>query len=101
MDVFASYENSSSRGIALYSSTDYSRWYPTEISFLTDQLALPTPLGTQVCYAERFRLFKFRTREVKGDSEGIPHTHPTPQVIRLELFLTPQISREIRQKPIT
>ena len=26
-------------------------------------------------------------REDKGDREGIPHTHPTPQVIRLELFL--------------
>ena len=27
------------------------------------------------------------TREDKGDREGIPHTHPIPQVIRLELFL--------------
>ena len=26
-------------------------------------------------------------REDKGDREGIPHTHPVPQVIRLELFL--------------
>ena len=26
-------------------------------------------------------------REDKGDREGIPHTHPTPQVIRPELFL--------------
>ena len=26
-------------------------------------------------------------REDKGDREGIPHTHPIPQVIRLELFL--------------
>ena len=26
-------------------------------------------------------------REAKGDREGIPHTHPIPQVIRLELFL--------------
>ena len=27
------------------------------------------------------------TRENKGDREGIPHTHPISQVIRLELFL--------------
>ena len=46
--------------LALYSSFDYSRWYPTEISFLTDQLALPTPRGTQVCHTEGCRLFKFR-----------------------------------------
>ena len=26
-------------------------------------------------------------REDKGDKEGIPHTHPIPQVTRLELFL--------------
>ena len=26
-------------------------------------------------------------REDKGYREGIPHTHPIPQVIRLELFL--------------
>ena len=26
-------------------------------------------------------------REDKGDREGIPHTYPIPQVIRLELFL--------------
>ena len=26
-------------------------------------------------------------REDKGDREGIPNTHPIPQVIRLELFL--------------
>ena len=29
----------------------------------------------------------FLSREDKGDREGIPHTHPIPQVIRLELFL--------------
>ena len=28
-------------------------------------------------------------REDKGDREGIPHTHPIPDVIRLELFLRP------------
>ena len=28
-------------------------------------------------------------REDIGDREGIPHTHPIPQVIRLELFLRP------------
>ena len=39
-------------------------------------------------------------REDKGDREGIPHTHPIPLVIRLELFLTPQIPRGIRQQPI-
>ena len=33
-------------------------------------------------------------REDKGYREGIPYTHPIPQVIRLELFLTPQISTE-------
>ena len=27
------------------------------------------------------------TREDKEDREGIPHTHPIPWVIRLELFL--------------
>ena len=27
------------------------------------------------------------SREDKGDREGIPHTHPIPKVIRLELFL--------------
>ena len=42
-----------------------------------------------------------KAREDKGDREGIPHTHPIPWVIRLELFLTPQISRGIRQQPIT
>jgi len=31
----------------------------------------------------------FISREDKGDREGIPHTHPIPQVIRLELFLRP------------
>ena len=29
---------------SLYSSSDYSRRYPSEISFLTDQLALPNPV---------------------------------------------------------
>ena len=48
----------SSRRIALYSSSDFSRRYPSEISFLTDQLALPTPRGTQVCRDKGFRLFK-------------------------------------------
>ena len=28
-----------------------------------------------------------QAREDKGDREGIPHTHPIPYVIRLELFL--------------
>ena len=28
-----------------------------------------------------------RAREDKGDREGIPNTHPIPQVIRLGLFL--------------
>ena len=51
------YEIASSRRIALYSSFD-SCWCPHEISFFTDQLALPTPCGTQVCHAEGFRLFK-------------------------------------------
>ena len=41
------------------------------------------------------------SRDYKGNREGIPHIHPIPQVIRLELFLTPQISRGIRQQPIT
>ena len=31
------------------------------------------------------------TREDKRDREGIPYTHPIPQVIRLELFLRPYI----------
>ena len=28
-----------------------------------------------------------KPRDYKGDGEGIPHIHPIPQVIRLELFL--------------
>ena len=27
------------------------------------------------------------SREDNGNREGIPHTHPIPQVIRLDLFL--------------
>ena len=42
-----------------------------------------------------------KSMEDKGDREGIPHTHPITYVTRLELFLTPQISRGIRQQPIT
>ena len=42
-----------------------------------------------------------RARKDKGDREGIPHTHPIPWVICLELFLRPQIPRGIRQQPIT
>ena len=30
---------------------------------------------------------EFEPRKDKGDREGIPHTHPIPQVIRLEFFL--------------
>ena len=40
------------------SSFDYSRRYPSEISFFIDQLVLPTPRGTQVCQAEGFRLLR-------------------------------------------
>ena len=36
-------------------------------------------------------------REDKGDREGILRTHPIPWVIRLELFLRPQIPRGIKQ----
>ena len=35
----------------------------------------------------RARYRSIQAREDKGEREGIPHTHPTPQVIRLELFL--------------
>ena len=42
-----------------------------------------------------------KAREDEGDREGIPHTHPIPEVIRFELFLRPQIPRGIRQQPIT
>ena len=31
--------------------------------------------------------FWISAREDKGDRKGIRHTHPIPQVIRLELFL--------------
>ena len=48
-----------------------------------------------------FFFYKYIAREDKGDREGIPHTHPIPKVIRLELFLRPQIPRGIRQQPIT
>ena len=40
-------------------------------------------------------------REDKGVREGILRTHPIPQLIRLELFLRPQIPRGTRQQPIT
>ena len=30
---------------------------------------------------------KLKPRDYKGDREDIPHTHPIPKVIRLELFL--------------
>ena len=43
---------------SLYSSFDYPCRYPSEILFFTDQLALPTTRGTQVCQAEGFRLFR-------------------------------------------
>ena len=33
------------------------------------------------------RTSTWEAREDKGDREGIPHTHPIPKVIRLELFL--------------
>ena len=42
-----------------------------------------------------------KPREDKGHREGILNTHPIPQVIRLELFLTPEIRSGIRQQPIT
>ena len=45
--------------------------------------------------------YVFVPREDKGDREGILHTHPIPQVIRLELFLRPQIPRGIKQQQIT
>ena len=38
---------------------------------------------------------RFSARDYKGDREAIPHIHPIPWVIRLELFLTPQISKGI------
>ena len=47
------------------------------------------------------RKHRVQAREDKGDREGILHTHPIQQVIRLELFLRPQIPRGIRQQPIT
>ena len=55
----------------------------------------------EISYNFKIILSNLSTREDKGDRESIPHTHPIPQVIRLELFLTPQISRGIRQQPIT
>ena len=58
VDVFTVDKNASSRRITLYSSFDYSRQYPREISFFKDQLTVPTTCGTQVCQAEGFRLFK-------------------------------------------
>ena len=42
-----------------------------------------------------------KPREDKGDREGIPHTHPIPPEICLELFLRPQIPRGISQQLIT
>ena len=38
-------------------------------------------------YTLQVARIQFPTREDKGDREGIPHTHPIPYVIRLELFL--------------
>ena len=46
-------------------------------------------------------LYPLITREDKGEREGISHTHPILYVIRLELFLRPQIPRAIRQQPLT
>ena len=46
-----------------------------------------------------FFFYCIQSKEDKGDREGIPHTHPIPQVIRLELFLRPQIPKGIRKQP--
>ena len=48
-----------------------------------------------------FFFYCIQSKEDKGDREGIPHTHPIPQVIRLELFLRPQIPKGIRKQSIT
>ena len=48
------------------------------------------PLHARVCPQGRHPVIVADTcitREDKGDREGIPHIHPIPQVIRLELFL--------------
>ena len=44
-----------------------------------------------VVYVDTFMLliflYRYAPRDYKGDREGIPHIHPIPWVIRLELFL--------------
>ena len=66
--------------------------------FILDTTLKSPPTGALIFLEKAYR---FQARDYKGDREGIPHIHPIPQVIRLELFLTPQISRGIRQQPIT
>ena len=39
------------------------------------------------CFEDEFWSMNFLPRDYKGDREGIPHIHPIPYVIRLELFL--------------
>ena len=72
-------------------------------------LSFPQPefqTSLRVAYPQKGRLNQraanaFQPRDYKGDRESIPHIHPIIQVIRLELFLEPQIPRGIGQQPIT
>ena len=56
--------------MAFYSSSDYSRQYPREISFFTDQLTLPTFRGTQDCQAEGLQLVKQASGRSRKVSPG-------------------------------
>ena len=51
------------------------------------QLGDPAPCTHWFVAVDLLTFYIVCTREDKGDREGIPHTHPIPWVIRLELFL--------------
>ena len=59
---------------------DTSLWYISACFFLLDHA------GKNDNKLEHF-LKSYKTKEDKGVREGIPHTHPIPWAIRLELFL--------------
>ena len=53
----------------------------------TSVLLFRERLSEKMCTRQSRKVIWDMTREDKGDREGIPHTHPFPQVIRLELVL--------------
>ena len=73
MKKFASFSSNFPGGIIFGKILNYLR------VFIVVEFISRFVLERVIYYAE--------TREDKRDREGIPHTHPIPQVIRLELFL--------------